>query len=76
MFVLEVLLTFALPLPLTLHALVEPPPATDESQKLVRRLYNIKPIPVVELNARIFRFWQSAQSRPTTNLLFPQDCQP
>lgn len=55
MFVLEVLLQFALPLPLTLHALDEPPPLTDESQKLVRRLNNIKPL-VVGLNARFYLF--------------------
>ena len=37
MFVLVVLLQFALPLPLTLQALDEPPPVTDESQKEVCR---------------------------------------
>ena len=36
MFVFDVLLQFALPLPLTLQALDEPPPVTEESQKLVR----------------------------------------
>ena len=36
-----VLLQFALPLPLTLHALDEPPPVTDESQKEVRPNNNL-----------------------------------
>ena len=75
MFVLEVLLQFALPLPLTLHALDEPPPLTDESQKLVRRLNNIKPL-FAGLNASFYRFWLLTLFHQAINLLYFQDCQP